>query len=137
MGRFIPWQPDALPYSPCGTRGEVAWNQQLRLWEQVRMWQQAHLLILGRCTFYLLPSLVPLVPSKHVLQLAVSDWLSLSASPISGLSDRIQFSPHVEEAGSAAAQPHSLFTRVSVEAVTALAAGPFCSSYSYVDWGSL
>ena len=66
-----------------------------------------------------IPSIcIPLVPSKHVLQVAVSDWLLLSKSPISRLSGRFQFGSHVEVA-SEAPQPHSLFSNnVCVEAAT-------------------
>ena len=64
-------------------------------------------------------TLVPLVRSKPVLQVAVLDRLTLSASLISRLSGRLQFGPHVEVA-SRVVQPHSLFTGICVEAATTL-----------------
>lgn len=45
-------------------------------------------------TPFTLSILIPLVPSKPVLQKGVPDWL-LSASSISRLSGRLQFVPHV------------------------------------------
>lgn len=46
-------------------------------------------------TPFTLSILIPLVPSKPVLQKGVPDWLLLSASSISRLSGRLQFVPHV------------------------------------------
>lgn len=53
---------------------------------------------------------VPMVPSKSVFQVPVPKQLSLSGSPISMLSCRLQFDPHVE-------------------VVTTLSVGSSCSSY--------
>jgi hypothetical protein len=39
---------------------------------------------------------VPLVSSSCVLHVAATDWLSLSVSPVSRLSGRLQFVPHAE-----------------------------------------
>ena len=78
------------------------------------MLQQAHLLILKE---HLHPH--PLVPSKHVLQEAVPNWLSFSASPISRLSGRLQFGPHVEVTATA-----QLFSDIYAELATVLSVKP-------------
>lgn len=57
---------------------KVLWSQ------QVKMQQQAHLLILRTALYTLHHS--PLVPSKHVLQVAVPDWLSASPVSLAGFS---------------------------------------------------
>ena len=54
---------------------------------------------------FVLSTCVPLVPSKRVLQVAVPDWLSLSASPNSRLSGRLQFGIPMEVASTAAPTP--------------------------------
>lgn len=80
---------------------------ELRPLGQVRMGQQTCLF--SGSALYALPH-VPLSPSKHVLQVTVPHWLSLSVSPISRLSVRLQFGPHTEVI-SVAARPHSPFMR--------------------------
>lgn len=113
--------------SPLGAVGEEAQNQQLRLPEQVRMQQQAPLLILGNTLYTLLPH--PIGPEQACPPMAVPDWLSLSASPISRLSGRLQFGLEV---ASDTIRPHLLLTYIYVEVATTPAAGPFCSSYKKV-----
>jgi hypothetical protein len=51
----------------------------------------------GACPLY-----PPLVPSKCILKVAAPDWLSLSALPISRLSDGLQFSPLLDIASAGA-----------------------------------
>ena len=75
---------------PLGNSG-CGLNQWLRLQEQVRMLQKS-------CLFsgFTLYTLYPIGPKQAVFKVAVHDWLSLSASPISRLSGRLQFGPHAE-----------------------------------------
>jgi hypothetical protein len=60
------------------------------------VWQQAHLLILGEGPLYPLIPIGPIGHNKHVLQVAVPEWLSFSVPSISRCSRRLQFGPHVE-----------------------------------------
>lgn len=61
----------------------------------------ASLFISSREAPFIPSTQVPLAPSKRVLQ--VPEWLSLSVSPVSRLSGRLQFGPHVEAASVAVA----------------------------------
>lgn len=82
----------------------------------MRIPQQVCLLILGGVPF--IPSIsIPLVPNKHDFKVTVPNWLSLSVSPISRFSGRLQFGPHAEVA-SEAAWSHSLFTDIYEEVAT-------------------
>ena len=103
--------------SALGTVGEKAQNLWLRLGAGEN--PAASSFIDSRGALFVPSILIPLFPSKHVLQVAVPDWLSLFASSISRLIGRLQFGPHVEVA-SRVVQPHSLFTGICVEAATTL-----------------
>lgn len=73
------------------------------------MQQPAHLLVLGECPLYPLATHILLVPSKHVFQVAVSNWLVLSMATISSLSGRLSVWPSCCVT-SVAVRPHLLFT---------------------------
>lgn len=101
--------PPSCLMSSLGAVGENLQNQWLRLQEQVRMQQTAHLLVLGECPLYPLATHILLVPSKHVFQVAVSNWLVLSMATISSLSGRLSVWPSCCVT-SVAVRPHLLFT---------------------------
>lgn len=92
--------PLSCPMSPLGTVGEVMWNQQLRLWEQVKMQGQAPSLMLGEHPFYPLPA-------SHCSQASVSSkrqfpvGCRVCITSLWALS-RLQFGSHERVASTAA-----------------------------------
>lgn len=79
--------PAVPPYLPLEIGDEGVRNQWQRLWEQVStqaIW-----------TLFIPSTHISLVPSKHLFQTEVLNWLALFVSPILGLSARLQLGPPV------------------------------------------
>jgi hypothetical protein len=112
--------------SALGTVGEKAQNLWLRLGAGEN--PAASSFIDSQGALFVPSILIPLFPSKHVLQVVVPDWLSLSESPISRFSEVWRWSlapmwnPWLHN-------PTCCLLTVYVEVATGLATGPLCSSY--------
>ena len=70
----------------------MAQNQWYRLWEQSSASSLNNLQGVGGA-FFIPSTCIPLVPSKHLFQEAVPNWLALSASAIFDLSGSLRLGP--------------------------------------------